>query len=93
MLKDTEITDIVRQAIDAVLLDDEGDLDYTLDDEVVAIGLNSLLLAQLLLRLEAAFGVDPFGGDRSIADVRTVRDLVTACAEAQPGVVEVQKIG
>ncbi|MEV4344562.1 phosphopantetheine-binding protein [Actinoplanes sp. NPDC049596] len=93
MLNDTGLTDLVRREINAVLLDDEGDLDYTLDDEVVAIGLNSLMLAQLLLRLEAALGADPFGGDRSIADVRTVRDLVEACAAVRPGAVEVRSLG
>ena len=48
----------------------------------MAVGLNSLMLADLLLRLEAETGVDAFDGDRSIADVRTVGDLAAAYEQA-----------
>lgn len=78
MLKDRKVEEIVRNEINAVLLEDEGSLEYTLDDPLLSTGLNSLMLAQLLLQLETALGVDPFGEERSIADVRTVRDLVVA---------------
>lgn len=81
MLKETNVEEVVRREINAVLLDD-GAGEYTPDDPVLATGLNSLMLAQLLLQLEAALGVDPFGGQRSIADVHTIRDLVVAYEEA-----------
>jgi hypothetical protein len=82
MLNGTNVEQIVRREIDAVLLDDADGMEYTLDDPLLATGLNSLMLAQLLLQLEAVVGVDPFGADRSIADVRTIRDLIAAYEEA-----------
>jgi acyl carrier protein len=82
MLNGPNIEQIVRREIDAVLLDDAEGMEYTLDDPLLATGLNSLMLAQLLVRLEAAVGVDPFDADRSIADVRTIRDLIAAYEEA-----------
>ncbi|MEV1026095.1 phosphopantetheine-binding protein [Streptomyces sp. NPDC050264] len=83
MLKDTQAPDgtaqqTILREIDNVLLNDEGSIQYNLDDPLLTVGLNSLLLAQLLLQLEAEFGVDPFDGDRSITDVRTVRELIAA---------------
>ncbi|MBW4721592.1 phosphopantetheine-binding protein [Saccharothrix obliqua] len=81
MLSEPEVESVVLREIAAVLLDDSGD-EYLLDDPLLSTGLNSLMLAQLLLQLESAFGVDPFGDERSIAEVRTIRDLVTAYEEA-----------
>lgn len=97
MLNDTSVEQIVRREIDAVLLVDEdadgGPPDWTLADPLLATGLNSLMLAQLLMQLEAATGVDPFGAERSIADVRTVGDLVAAYEAALAGSPEVQRVG
>ncbi|MBO3734977.1 phosphopantetheine-binding protein [Glycomyces niveus] len=48
-----------------------------------AVGLNSLLLARLIIQLEIEFGADPFGeGDLVISDVRTVGELADAYAAA-----------
>lgn len=48
-----------------------------------AVGLNSLLLARLLIQLELELGVDPFGdGELVIADIRTVGALADAYAAA-----------
>jgi acyl carrier protein len=92
MLKATDVEEIVRREIDAVLLDD--DTEYTLDDALLGTGLNSLMLAQLLIRLETALGVDPFGEERSIVEVHTVRDLVSAYAQAlAASVMEVRGVG
>ncbi|WP_027346167.1 phosphopantetheine-binding protein [Hamadaea tsunoensis] len=93
MLNDTPVEQIVRREIDAVLLIDEGQSDWTLADPLLATGLNSLMLAQLLMQLEATTGVDPFGEERSIADVRTVGDLVAAYEAALAGSPEVQRVG
>ncbi|TWV34943.1 hypothetical protein FRZ03_27640 [Streptomyces misionensis] len=87
MLKDTHATDspvqrTILREIDSVLLNDEGAAEYKLDDPLLTAGLNSLLLAQLLLQLEAELGTDPFTGDRSITDVRTVRELIDAYEES-----------
>jgi acyl carrier protein len=80
--KQTDVEELVRREIDAVLLNDDGSIEYTMDDPLLTTGLNSLMLAQLLLQLESALGVDPFGDERSIADVHTIRDLVSACEAA-----------
>ncbi|GAB2715144.1 phosphopantetheine-binding protein [Streptomyces bullii] len=74
--QDTDVREIIKREIDSVLLNDEPDAGYALDDPLLTAGLNSLLLAQLLLQLETALGVDPFGEERSITDVRTVRELI-----------------
>ncbi|MEV4412773.1 phosphopantetheine-binding protein [Catellatospora sp. NPDC049609] len=91
MLNDT-VEEIVRREIDTILLD-EGTSEWTLADPLLATGLNSLMLAQLLIQLETATGVDPFGAERSIADVRTVGDLVAAYQAALDGTAEVQRVG
>ncbi|MFF3495285.1 phosphopantetheine-binding protein [Streptomyces sp. NPDC002795] len=87
MLKDTQapnsaVQRTILREIDNVLLNDEGSIQYNIEDPLLTVGLNSLLLAQLLLQLEAELGVDPFAGDRSITDVRTVRELIAAYEES-----------
>jgi acyl carrier protein len=52
------------------------------DDELFELGLNSLMLAQLLIQLEAELGVDPFSEQVSITDIRSVSDLVNAYEQA-----------
>lgn len=80
--QDTELQEVIMREIDSVLLNDEDGSGYSLDDPLLTAGLNSLLLAQLLLQLESELGVDPFAEDRSITDIRTVRELIAAYAEA-----------
>ncbi|GIG21700.1 hypothetical protein Cch01nite_24240 [Cellulomonas chitinilytica] len=82
MLNDAHITDIVTSAIIDLLgdLHDEHD-DIPLDATFAEVGLNSLMLARLVIALETEVGVDPFTGDRSIVDVHTVRELVAVYAE------------
>ncbi|MFE9256591.1 acyl carrier protein [Streptomyces sp. NPDC006879] len=82
MLEQQEVQDIIESEIRALLLGDEDAPDFTLDDELLRIGLNSLMLAQLLIQLEAELGVDPFGEQLSIADIRTIRDLIAAYDDA-----------
>jgi acyl carrier protein len=93
MLNDMPVEKIVRREIDALLLNDDGLWEWNLTDPLLAIGLNSLMLAQLLVQLESAMGVDPFGAERSIADVRTVGDLVAAYAAALADTPGVQRVG
>ncbi|WP_051393636.1 phosphopantetheine-binding protein [Glycomyces arizonensis] len=67
------------------LLDEAGTEhgEITGADALNAVGLNSLLLARLLIQLELELGVDPFGdGELVIADVRTVGALADAYAKA-----------
>ncbi len=70
-----------------VLVAEEVDepVDLTGATPLTDLGLNSLLLARLLIALEARLGLDPFGSGRaSIADVRTVDDLIGAYVSARP---------
>lgn len=83
MLKTHEVQEIVLNEIKAALLDQEDGLEeLSLDDTLMQVGLNSLILAQLLIQLETELGVDPFESDRSITDMRTIRDLVDAYDQA-----------
>lgn len=79
MLADTNIRDLIEARIRALLLDQDSEADTVSADAALSdIGLNSLMLAQLLIQLESALGVDPFQEQQSITDMRTVRDLVDA---------------
>ena len=83
MLTEKDIPDLVVRGITSLLLDLDGESgDISMDDTLGAVGLNSLMLAQLLIQLEEEVGVDPFGEDLSIADVRSVGDLVNAYERA-----------
>ncbi|WP_419992830.1 phosphopantetheine-binding protein [Streptomyces boninensis] len=79
---DGKVGQIVQREIDSVLLGADDAEGYSLDDALMKIGLNSLLLAQLLLQLETELGVDPFEGDRSVSDIRTIRELVSVYEDA-----------
>ena len=83
MLNDARITETVTEAI-IDLLDDLHDEDdeIALDATFAEVGLNSLMLARLVIALETDLGLDPFTGDRSIVDVHTVRELVAVYAQA-----------
>jgi acyl carrier protein len=88
-----ELAPAVLEAIDAqvheLLFDLDPERQIGSDDSLGDLGLNSLMLAQLLIALESQFGVDPFASaERSVADVRTIGDLVVAydqAANAQAG--------
>ncbi|AUG78956.1 hypothetical protein CFP65_4202 [Kitasatospora sp. MMS16-BH015] len=83
MLTTEQIQALIEQEIRALLLDaDTGAEQLTIDDELFKFGLNSLMLAQLLIQLEAELGVDPFAEQVSITDVRSIRDLVDAYEQA-----------
>ncbi len=74
----TTITDILGDGLD-------DDIEIVKESALTDIGLNSLMLARLIVSLEQEFGYDPFtDGSHSIADIRTVGDLVAAYTEAQP---------
>jgi len=65
-----------------LLLDLDPQREILATDALGDLGLNSLMLAQLLISLETELGVDPFVGERSVADVRTVGDLVSVYSQA-----------
>jgi acyl carrier protein len=78
------VPELIESEILSLLLDSDDDEEISIapDSSLHELGLNSLMLAQLLVILEAEFGVDPFGADLSIADMRTVQDLVSAYERA-----------
>ena len=54
--------------------------------ELHEAGVNSLMLARLLVQLESELGVDPFAdGDAAISDMRSVNDLIAAYERALTG--------
>lgn len=79
MLTKTDVQSIVEKEIRKLLLESNGKADaLSAQDELYDLGLNSLMLARLIIQLEAEFGVDPFTEAEAIADVRSVGDLVGA---------------
>jgi acyl carrier protein len=78
------VPELIEGEILSLLLDRDDDEEISIapDSSLHGLGLNSLMLAQLLVLLEAELGVDPFGEDLSIADMRTVQDLVGAYERA-----------
>jgi acyl carrier protein len=75
----TRVTDAVRDLLEETV----GESDPVApDDTLYDIGLNSLTLARLIIRLESDTGVDPFAQGASLADVRTIADLARLYTEA-----------
>lgn len=88
MLMKTDVKPVVDDEIRDLLLEGADEIGaWTGEEGLVELGLNSLLLARLLIQLEAALGVDPFA-DESVAiwDVRSVNDLVAVYERALAGV-------
>jgi len=84
MLKQNRVAQVVEEHIRALLEDAMEEVEtISPTDGLVELGLNSLMLARLIIVLEEELGTDPFAEDRYIADVRTVGDLVAAY-QAQP---------
>ncbi|MFJ3927302.1 acyl carrier protein [Streptomyces sp. NPDC090022] len=77
MLNDQSVQEIIEREIQAVVLSSDEE-ELSLDDELLKSGVNSLMLAQLLIQLETELGVDPFGEQLSITEIRTLRELVGA---------------
>jgi acyl carrier protein len=90
MLTGTEIKTVVEQEIREILLEDQDELldelpEITDTTELWAMGLNSLMLARLIIRLGERLRLDPFSDETAvIADARTVDQLVTVYERAQP---------
>ncbi|WP_435174193.1 phosphopantetheine-binding protein [Actinacidiphila sp. bgisy145] len=65
-------------------LDDAwGSVSYRGTDSLIDIGLNSLMLARLVIQLASELGIDPFSeGTATLADSRTVDELVTVYERA-----------
>lgn len=79
MLTKTDVQSVVENEIRKLLLESNSRADaLSAQDELYDLGLNSLMLARLIIQLEAELGVDPFIEAEAIADVRSVGDLASA---------------
>ena len=75
----TDFTSIVHREIVSLLSEAKLPIPMITGTELLSrIGLNSLLLARLVIQLEMEFDFDPFEEHYVISDVRTVKDLVEA---------------
>lgn len=79
-----DVQKVVETEINELLTESGADaVEIAPQDELVELGLNSLMLARLIIQLETALGVDPFADEIAmIADIRTVNDLVSAYERA-----------
>ncbi|MFD7169268.1 phosphopantetheine-binding protein [Streptomyces violascens] len=74
---------VIEKEIRELLMESHGEAGALAPtDQLTDLGLNSLLLARLIIQLEGEFGSDPFAAGKSIADLRTVGDLVRAYESA-----------
>lgn len=91
MLTNTPTARIIDEEIRILLGDALDDDPIGPEDRFGDLGLNSLMLARLIIALEDETGLDPFSSDASIVDVHSVGDLVEAYERAlasrdgQPG--------
>lgn len=69
----------IRQLLGDIL--DEDDI-LSGTESFQEVGLNSLMLARLVIALESQFGVDPFTQGTSIVDMHTLADLWEAYEDA-----------
>jgi len=79
MLISSTIVGIINAEIQQLLgdvLDEDDTLGGT--ETFQQIGLNSLMLARLVIALEDELGVDPFSSGASIVDMHTLNDLWAA---------------
>ncbi len=77
MLEQITVEAIVEQEIRTLLMESgEEEVPLTKQEQLHELGLNSLLLARLIVQLDTVLEVEPFATGSVIADVRTVGDLV-----------------
>ncbi|WP_131739858.1 acyl carrier protein [Actinomadura roseirufa] len=83
MLTGNDVRTVVDREITALLAEATGESGPVGPaDGLYDLGLDSLLLARLVITLEGELGVDPFAEGASIADVRTPDDLTAAYERA-----------
>jgi hypothetical protein len=86
MLKSRNVREVIEQELRELLLEADviGESDV-IDEELFQNDVNSMMLARLLIQLEAELEVDPFENQADIADVRTISDLVRVYEQALAG--------
>jgi acyl carrier protein len=84
MLANEDVAPVVLQEIRNLLLEDSDEaVSITGEQSFHELDINSLMLARLLIQLEAELGVDPFvQGNTALADIRSVNDLIAAYQDA-----------
>jgi acyl carrier protein len=84
MLNPPEVRPVVLDELRDVFEEGLADIsEITGTEQLSELELNSLDLARLIIRLEAAVGTDPFAGEQlAISDIRTVDALVRAYEDA-----------
>jgi acyl carrier protein len=85
MLTQSKVQQAVENEINALLqeMDDGLDDPLTAETELHELGLNSLMLARLLIQLDTTIGVEnPFAQDEAVADVRSIGDIVAVYSRA-----------
>lgn len=90
MLDSMGVRTVVHREIRDLLVESGGDDTAVNDhDQLYELGLNSLMLARLIIQLESEFGIDPFAAeDVVITDIRSVDDLAAIYQLALAGTVE-----
>jgi acyl carrier protein len=86
MLTRLQITALIEEKIRSILLDDIDDFGenhsagaISHSDSLIDLGLNSLMLARLVIQLTDQLGTDPFlEGLSTLEDTRTVGELADA---------------
>lgn len=83
MLELSTVSTVVRNEIRALLSESGDEINNLADgDQLHELGFNSLLLARLIIQLEAEFGVDPFSENVMISDARSVGAMVAVYERA-----------
>jgi acyl carrier protein len=98
MLNQADVSAVIREQIEQLIEESTGETEtFTEDDNLYELGFNSLMLARLMVQLETAVGVDPFAEGESLAQVRTVAELIAmyerAVAGAEPALARTAKAG
>jgi acyl carrier protein len=85
MLKD-DVRVAIEKEIRELLPESDSELGpLTGEEQVHELGLNSLMLARLIIQLESTLGVDPFAQGASLVDARSIDDLVRVYENALGG--------
>lgn len=75
MLKN-DVWTVIEREVRELLPDSEHELGtLTGEEQVHELGLNSLMLARLVVQLESTLAVDPFAQGATLAEVRSLQDL------------------
>ncbi len=93
MLALSAVSTVVRNEIRALLSESGEEIEnLTDDDQLHDLGLNSLLLARLIIQLEAELGVDPFSEHVTISDARSVGALAAVYEDALVGAAHGEQV-